>query len=286
MPTTPTPRRKRLGTHLRTIRERSASSIEEVAALLKLDESSVSRYETGHIRPPWSSLQVMLLHYKATDSEGAKATELWEDAGQRAVRLTVPAGSSKAFRSLLRAEAEASTMRVLSTLAVHGLLQTPDYVRAIQASAHRVFAPGTEIEHYVKARLKRQERLAGDEPLQLHAVLDEVVIRRVIGGREVMAGQLRHLLETGQRENITIQVIPFAVGAYGPMSGGCTIIGYDAAEYQPAVYIEHAAGGEWVEDRDDVQRFESMFDDTIEASLGPDESAELIRSALKALGKR
>jgi transcriptional regulator with XRE-family HTH domain len=261
-------------------------TVEDTADMLRLDESTVSRYETGHVRPPWASLQAMLGYYTASAEDRTKATELWEDAGQRAVRLTMPTGSSKAFRSLLRAESEATSMRVLATLTVHGLLQTPDYVRAIQAIGHRVRDPGTDVEHYVTARLKRQKRLTEPNPLRLHVLLDEVAIRRVVGGPDVMAGQLQHLLDSGQRENITLQVIPFDAGAYGTMSGGCTIIGYGDDEYQPAVYVEHTAGGEWVEDRADVQRFELMFDDMVETSLGPDESAELIRSALSALGER
>lgn len=286
MPGTPTPRRKRLGGHLREVREKSDTPIEEIAELLRVDDSTISRYETGYVRPPWPSMQAMLSHYQASADDRSKATELWEDAGQRAVRLTVPTGASKAFRALLRAESEATTMSVLSTLAVHGLLQTPDYVRAIQASAHRVRDPETDLAHYVKARLRRQDRLTGPNPLRLHALLDEAVIRRVVGGRAVMTGQLRHLVEAVERDNITIQVIPFEIGSYGTMSGGCTIIGYGEEEYQPAVYVEHTAGGEWVEDQADVQRFQAMFDDLIGESLGPDESAEFIRSALRTLGER
>jgi transcriptional regulator with XRE-family HTH domain len=283
---TPTPRRKRLGSHLRQVRERSDTQIEEIAKLLRIDESTVSRYETGYLRPLWPSLQAMLGMYDASDEDREKATELWEDSAQRAVRLSVPTGSSKAFRSFLRAESEATAMRVLSPHTVHGLLQTPDYARAVHASAHRFRDPETQAEHYVKARLKRQKRLTDTDPLRLHALLDEVVIRRVVGGPEVMAEQLRHLLRIGQQENIVLQVLPFSVGAYGTMSGGCTIIGYGGDEYQPAVYVEHTAGGEWVEDRADVERFELMFEDLTKASLEPRKSAELISSALEALGER
>jgi transcriptional regulator with XRE-family HTH domain len=286
MPGTPTPRRKRLGSHLREVRERAAGTTEEISELLRIDPSTVSRYETGHVRPPWPSMQAMLGHYQATAEDRSKATELWEDAGQRAIRLTVPTGSSKAFRSLLRAESEAATMRVLSTVAIHGQLQTREYARAIHASGHRLWEHVTQVEHFVTARLKRQKRLTGPNPLHLHVVLDEVVIRRTVGGPEVMAEQLAHLLKVGQEDNVTLQVIPFSAGVYGTMSGGCTIIGYGEDEdYQPAVYVEHTVGGEWVEDRADVQRFELMFGDVAETALEPDDSAELIRSAMKALGE-
>ncbi|MEO6085362.1 MAG: helix-turn-helix transcriptional regulator [Umezawaea sp.] len=283
MAVTPTPRKKRLGQHLKVARERSTTLAETVAELLRVDAATVSRYETGYLRPSWPAVQAMLQMYGGTDEDRARALELWEDAGQRATRLTVPAGSSKEFRAFLRAESEADNMRVLAPLVVHGLLQTPAYARAIHDSAHRFRDPEGEVERYVSARLSRQKRLEGPEALQVHALLDESVIRRAVGGPEVMAEQLRHLLTLSERDNITLRVIPFGAGAYGTMSGGCSIIGYREKEYTPAVYVEHSAGGAWVEDEADVQRFLAMYDDTVEAALEPDASAALIRSQLGVL---
>jgi len=283
MPVTPTPRKKRLGQHLRAIRERSLKTTEDAADLLRVDLATISRYETGYLRPSWPAVQAMLQMCGGTDADRTRAMELWEDAGQRAFRLTIPVGASKEFRAFLRAEAEADTMRMLSPMVVDGLLQTSAYSRAIQDSGHRFRDPETKVEGYVSARLSRQKRLEGPDALQIHAVLDESVIRRVVGGPAVMAEQLRYLLELGKRENITLQVVPFGTGAYGNMSGGCTIIGYADKEYAPAVYVEHSVGGAWVEDGTDVQRFQSAFDDTVEAALDPKASASLIRSQLGVL---
>jgi hypothetical protein len=259
------------------------TSSEAVAGLLRVDTATISRYETGYLRPSWPAVQAILGMCHGTDEDRTRALELWDDAGQRAVRLTVPAGSSKEFRAFLRAESEADTMQVLSPLVIDGLLQTPAYARAIHDSAHRFRDPDAKVERYVAARLDRQKRLEGPDPIRVHVLLDEAVIRRVIGGPTVMTEQLRHLLELRKRDNVTLQVIPFGEGAYGNMSGGCMIIGYADKEYAPAVYVEHTAGGVWVEDGADVQRFQSMFDDTVEAALGPDKSAKLIRSQLEVL---
>lgn len=245
--------------------------------MLRVDGSTISRYETGHVRPPWASVVAMLGLYSGTADDLDRATELWEDAGQRAVRLSVPAGSSKEFRAFLRAESEADLMHVLSPLVVHGLLQTPEYARAVHGSAFRFRDPAAKVERYVAARLNRQKRLEGPEPLRLNAVLDESVIRRVVGGPAVMAAQLRHLLDVADRDNVTLRVIPFGAGSYGTMSGGCAIIGCSDEEYRPAVYVEHSAGGVWVEDEADVQRLQLMLGDVMGAALGPDESADLIR---------
>lgn len=283
MSVTPTPRKKRLGQHLRAIRERSLKPTDDVADLLRVDLATISRYETGYLRPSWPAVQAMLQMFGGTDEDRARALELWEDAGHRAIRLTMPVGASKEFRAFLRAEAEADTMRMLSPMIINGLLQTSAYTRAIQDSGHRFRDPEAKVERYVTARLSRQKRLEGPDALQVHALLDEAVIRRVVGGTAVMAEQLQHLLTLGERDNITLQVIPFGVGAYGTMSGGCAIIGYADEEYAPAVYVEHSAGGAWVEDGADVQRFQSMYDDTVEAALKPAASAALIRSQLGVL---
>ncbi|MFD9739738.1 helix-turn-helix domain-containing protein [Umezawaea sp. NPDC059074] len=283
MSVTPTPRKKRLGQHLRAIRERSLKTTDAVADLLRVDLATISRYETGYLRPSWPAVLAMLQMCDGTPEDRARALELWEDAGHRAVRLTLPAGASKEFRAFLRAEAEADIMRVLSPMIVDGLLQTPAYARAIHDSAHRFRDPETKVEPYVTARLSRQKRLEGPTALQIHALLDEAVIKRAVGGPAVMAEQLRHLLDLGERQNIKIQVVPFGAGAYGNMSGGCSIIGYADQDYAPAVYVEHSAGGVWVEDGTDVQRFQSAFDDTVEAALDPKASADLIRSQLGVL---
>lgn len=256
---------------------------EDVAEVLRVDAGTISRYETGYLRPSWPAVLAMLQMCNGTDQDRARALELWEDAGQRAVRLSMPAGSSKEFRAFLRAEAEAEIIRVLSPMVVHGLLQTPSYARAVQDSSHRFLDPDAKIERYVAARINRQKRLEGPGALQIHALLDEAVIRRVVGSPTMMAEQLRHLLALRKRDNVTIQVIPFGAGAYGNMSGGCAVIGYSDKEYSSAVYVEHTAGGVWVEDGADVQRFELMFGDSAEAALGPEKSAKLIRSQLEVL---
>ncbi|WP_414639235.1 DUF397 domain-containing protein [Actinophytocola sp.] len=116
-------------------------------------------------------------------------------------------------------------------------------------SSGRQFHASERTERYVSARMSRQARLTGPSPLKLHALIDEAVVRRVVGSPQVMAEQLDHLLDMGKRDNVTIQVVPFDVGAYGTMSGAIMIIGYPGDDDLPAVYLEHAAGGVWVEMR-------------------------------------
>ncbi|MCI2421604.1 helix-turn-helix domain-containing protein [Saccharopolyspora sp. K220] len=281
MPTTPTRRKRRLGQLLARLRSEADKTLGDASKLLRVSEPTVSRYETGYVRPGWAAMQALLALYNATDEERSEAALLWEDAGERATRIVTPTGSPKAFRAFLRAEAEADTARVLGPLVIPGLLQTHAYARAINAGGHQFHSASPE--RYVNARLSRQARLSGPAPLRLHALIDESVIHRVVGGPDVMIEQLQHLITSAARENVTVQIMPFGLGAYGTMSGGFTIIGYADPDDLPAVYLEYAAGGAWVENVNDVQHFSGMFDEIAASALTLGESTDLIRSQAKAL---
>jgi len=244
----------------------------------------MSRYETGQIRPSWAALQALLGLYRATDEQRTEAAQLWEDSGEPGARVVTPAGSSKAFRAYLRGEAEAATERVVTSIAIPGLLQTQAYARALNASG-RQFHASERTERYVSARMSRQARLTGPSPLRLHAVIDEATIHRVVGDPSVMIEQLNHLVEMGQHDNVTIQVIPYRNGAYGTMSGAFMIIGY-AGDDLPAVYLEHAAGGVWVENEADVERFGAMFEEIANGALTREESEALIADEVRDLENR
>ncbi|MER7077617.1 helix-turn-helix domain-containing protein [Saccharopolyspora kobensis] len=282
MPATPTRRKKRLGQLLARLRSDADKTLGDASRLLRVSEPTISRYETGHVRPGWAALQALLALYKASDEERGEAAALWDDAGERATQVVTPTGSPKAFRAFLRAEAEADTARTLEPHVVPGLLQTHAYARAVNESGQQFHTASPA--RYVSARLSRQSRLVQPSPLRFHALIDEAVIRRTVGGPEVMIEQLTHLNDCCARENVTVQVLPFSLGAYGTMSGGFTIISYTDPDDPPAVYLDYVAGGAWVENANDVQHFAEMFSEIATSALSTDESADLIRDQAKALG--
>ncbi|QUG99541.1 helix-turn-helix domain-containing protein [Saccharopolyspora erythraea] len=281
MPATPTRRKRRLGQLLLGLRDRAAKSLADSSELLRVAESTVSRYETGHVRPGWATMQALLAFYGAEDHERVEAAAMWEDAAEQATRVVTPAGSSKALRAFLRAENEADTARHLEPLVIPGLLQTHAYARALNLTGQQFHS--TPPQRYVTARLSRQARLSPPSPMNYHALIDEGVIRRVVGGPEVMVEQLRHLLVMAERDNVTLQIVPFGIGAYATMTGGFVILGYQDAADPPAVYVASAAGGNWVENGDDVTRFADTFDEVTKLALSTDESSNLIRSQVGAL---
>lgn len=283
MPATPTRPKKRLGKFLRALREQADKSLGEAARELRTTESTASRYESGLYRPQWTAMTALLTFYGATDEDRAKATALWEDASAPTPQVRLPAAAPKIFKELVRAEREATIVRTIAPSVVPGLLQTADYARAVHASAQRSRDLATNVEDFVSARMSRQKLLDGPDPLHLHALLDEVVLRRLVGGLDVMREQLDHLLVAAGKPNVTLQVIPYAAGAYGSMSGACWILSSEDPDDLPVVYLEHPAGGVWVEDREDVQHFLAMFDDVSAIALTPADTVKLIRAQAREL---
>jgi transcriptional regulator with XRE-family HTH domain len=278
MPSIQTRRKRKLGQLLGAIRKRAGKTEVDFANLTRKSQTTLSRIENGYTLPGWNDLGAMLTFYEASDDERADAEAMWTDAAGDAKRVAHPMAYNVKARAFTRAEVDAVSSRNIEPLGVPGLLQTVDYASAVRKSAHR-FHTATVDENRIRvARASRNKIIQGANALQLHALLDEAVIRREVGGREVMAAQLRHLLALAKQPNITIQLIPFTAGSYGTMSGGgSTILGFEDDEDPDAVYLEYAGGGEWVENGDDVQRFVASFYDVVnEAALTPDGTAELI----------
>ncbi|GAB3486667.1 helix-turn-helix transcriptional regulator [Amycolatopsis cihanbeyliensis] len=258
-------------------------SAAEAADVLKTSESTVSRYESGSVLPVWSTVLNLLRLYDATEEQIGAGIRLWEEARDEPKPVRLPSDTPKSFRRLVNAERSAPWMRTVHPYTVPGLLQTRAYVRALVAAAHRFHDPEGRTEMIVSNRMARQQCLHKDNPLRLHSLLDESVIHREIGGPAVMREQLAHLLTMGEQPNVTLQVMPYGAGAYGTMSGGCTIVGYLGDEV-PGVYLEYPAGGAWVDNEQDVHRFTTMFDDATSAALAPADTADLIYQRIRATG--
>ena len=156
-----------------------------------------------------------------------------------------------------------------------GLLQTEEYAREIFRNGPRELDPD-EVEWLLEVRLARQKILAREDRPRLWAVIDEAVIHRVVGGPEVMRGQLRQLAESTQQGKTTIQVVPYRAGAHAGTTGPFVILDYAEATDPNVVYVETLAGDIYLEERSDVDRYTLAFDRLVAAALHPDESVQLI----------
>jgi hypothetical protein len=181
------------------------------------------------------------------------------------------------FPDFVDREAEAARMYVFEFGVINGLFQTHDYAYEVMKAGR---AP-EDVEQLVTARLDRQKTLDRHEPSRVVAVFDEMAIRRMIGGRDVMREQIEHLIELAQRPNITIQIVPADTGAYAGFMGAFTILSFD--DDLDLVYTEGHIGGQLTADRATVGQYAIRYDLIRGAAMSADESLNLLRAILENL---
>ncbi len=182
------------------------------------------------------------------------------------------------FRPWAEIESVAAQFRSWQPSFVDGLLQTPEYAHALLSV--RIGEAGADIDQQVAARMERQAVLMRDDPPPLlWVVMDEGVLRRPVGGREVMRGQTERLTEAAAQPNIVIQVIPAAVGAHDGLNGSFVIASFD--DSSSAVYLETALTGMIIERSRDVAALTLTYEGLLAEALPRGASAELIKEVTK-----
>jgi hypothetical protein len=183
------------------------------------------------------------------------------------------------FAGYVGLEESASLIRTYEVQYIPGLLQTPDYTRAVMAG-RSVF--DADMDRRVQIRQERQKVLVREQdPPRLWAVVDEAALRRPVGSRENMRQQLAYLLEMMERPNVTVQVLPFQSGAHAAEAGAFTILRFAEPDLPDVVYLEHLAGALYLDKRDDVdvylQVIERIAVDALTPTLTVDALAKLIK---------
>jgi hypothetical protein len=165
---------------------------------------------------------------------------------------------------------------------VPGLLQTEEYARHMSRGGPREL-DRDDIDRRVQVRMERQRILVREDRPRLWAVVDEAVIRRVVGGPEVMREQLHHLVECAEQGKTTLQVVPFSAGAHAGTTGPFIILDFPEPADPAVVYVETLAGDIYLEARADVDRYTLAFDRLLAAALHPDDSVRLVQQVAGTL---
>jgi hypothetical protein len=195
---------------------------------------------------------------------------LLRDARQRGWLYAYQAVLPEQYTTYIGFEGEARGVWNYESLYVPGLVQTEDYARAVIRGGFPS-ASRDEIERRVQVRMERQDVLRGDRPLELWGIVDEAALRRQVGGREVMRGQLRHLLRAAE-----LQVIPFGAGAHAGMPGSFVFMQFAEAAIPDVVYIDSMAGELFLEEESDVRRYKLVFEHLRAVADSPDAARSLI----------
>jgi transcriptional regulator with XRE-family HTH domain len=278
----PTIRRWQLGQELRRHREAAGVSASAAAAELELGTPALSKIEAGKQSIKGTYVKLLAAMYRLPTEERSRLLELTAEANQPGWWVTYGKLVPDWFKMFLGYEGYASDLDTYGSELVHGLLQTEDYIRAIA----RVTNPGAtdaELDRQVDLRRERQERVSGDNPPSLRVVLNESVLQRKVGGREVMLGQLNHLLEASELPHVTIQVLKFESGAHPAMTAPFTMLGFESEPEMNCVYLENGRGALYLERKPDLERYAVIFRQLTEQALDPHESRMLMDSVVQNL---
>lgn len=280
MPASPSMRRRRLAAELRRLRDESGLSLTDVAKKLGWQTSRVSRIETRQSGITAPDLRKLLNLYGVEDQEyRAHLAELARRVNERGWWQKYAGLIGGEYADLIGLEAEARTIRTYEQELVPGLLQTPDYARAV-IRASRPTDTSEEIDRRVEIRMERQEVLvrADPPPPRFNAVLSEGVLRRPIGGPDVMRKQLEYLMRPRDRANVTIQVLPFDAGAHPSMVGPFTAMTFPDPDDLGVVNLENATGALFLEEPVELRVYEELWNTLQADALSADDSHTFLKS--------
>ncbi|MFF6996567.1 helix-turn-helix domain-containing protein [Streptomyces sp. NPDC008313] len=274
----PAVRRRKLGAELRALRTGSGLTSGEAARLVGWHQSKVSRIETGASGVKPDDVRRLLDAYRVEDHDLRELLVVLagsEDGARHnwwhAYRGVLP----PAYRDFISLESQASAMRTLETSVVPGLLQTPEYARAVTRAA----VGGLEdarLDTLVEVRLARQDVLRASPPLALSAVLDEAVLRREVGGPGVMERQLRRLREAAELPQVRLQILPFAAGEHIGITGPFVIFSFPNTTDLDVVVLDHLTSSLYLERKEDLQAYSEAFNSLQIHALSPEESLDYI----------
>jgi transcriptional regulator with XRE-family HTH domain len=268
----PTLRRRELGALLRSLRLERGLTVEQVAERLLCSSSKVSRMETGHRGATPRDIRDLCDLYGVSDpAQRERMARLAAEGKQQGWWQPYDLD----FATYVGLEAAAVSLSYFQSIIVPGLLQTPEYARAMHEADLAEYTP-ERIEEHVEVRMRRQNLLTREDPsLELSVVLDEAVLHRAVGGPAVMGAQLDRLIEAAKLPNVTIQTISYGAGAHPAMDSMFDIL--DFGNTAPnVVYVEGLMGFIYVERPEDIDRYRRVFEHLRTVALTPEESVQLM----------
>jgi transcriptional regulator with XRE-family HTH domain len=272
----PTVLRMMLGNQLHQLREAAGVTPEQAGYEIRASRSKISRLENGRVGFKERDVADLLTMYGVTDEQKRAAMlSLARQANTPGWWSNYSDVLDDWLGTYLGLEAAASIIRTFELQFVHGLFQTEAYARAVTTLGHKA-TPAEEIDRRVSLRLKRQDLLTSPDPPRVWSVIDEAALRRPVGGRSVMRGQLRHLTQVAELPRVTIQVVPFGSGAHAAASSSFSILRFAEPELPDVVYIELLTTALYLEKRDEVDHYMEVINHLSTRALTPDRTTRFL----------
>lgn len=279
----PTLRAQWLGQQLRALRESAGMTLRQAGEYLQRDPSMVSRFESAEYPIRRGDVLALLDLYSVSEErirDGLQrlSDDVWRKGWWDGYANTV----DRQYIDMPWLEARAERIRTYEAMLVPGLLQTREYAETLIRNNAAAGTPEEQIGRMIELRMTRQQVLGGEAPVDFAAVVDESVLRRMIGGPEVMRDQLAKLLEFAELLNVEIRVLSLRRGAHAGLDGAFWL--FEMPEPYPDVaYVDNLAGAVYVEEDAAVERFRQAYHQLSAMALGGKESAALIAATAKEL---
>ncbi|WUH98949.1 helix-turn-helix transcriptional regulator [Spirillospora sp. NBC_00431] len=252
-----------IAVELRLFRELFNLTGTEVAEILGLEKSSVSNMEAGRTKLRMGHAEKLDQRYKTGGHF------------QRLVKLAEKTHNPDWFAQFTRYERRSTLIRPYSALLVPGLLQTPDYARAVIEGAQML----DNVDQALQERMTRQEILKGENPPELHALIKQSVLEDPVGGPDIMRAQLAHLITMSHLKNIIIRVVPRSLGAHPGVDGSFTLLTASKGEY---AWSEAVGGGRLVSDPAEVREYLRRYDRLGADAMSRGSTRSLIAEVMEA----
>lgn len=272
-----------VGVQLAGFREDAGLAQEQAARVLGFSAAKLSRIESGKGRrpPAEGDVRALLDLYGTEEYEASVLLRLLRRAGepgwwQRYDKRLMP----EWFDRLVGLQEAAAAIRTFEIQYVPGLLQTPDYTRAVVERGLPT-ATETEVRRRVELRMQRTRLLERGDAPRLWAILDESVLLRVLGSREVMRGQLAHLVTMAGLPHVTVQIVPLDVTNASAPNIPITYLRFGGLDLPDVVYLEHIKSANFLEDQDETEEYRLALDRLADEALEPRDSLELLRETMK-----
>ncbi|MCI2420407.1 helix-turn-helix domain-containing protein [Saccharopolyspora sp. K220] len=271
-------RARGLGAELRQLRNQIGYKQEDVATRLGLSKATMSRVENGTKAVTEADVSAILAILGVTGEDRERLLKLAREQDQPGWWETGIPGLPKQLTGLLEFERDANQICCLDMILVPGLLQTSDYARAVMRGSG---VEPADIEARVAIRIGRQEILTKPNAVGFRAFVDAGVLRRVVGGPQVMAKQLRHVAKMARRRNVTVQAIPEEVATHPGLEGSFVLLEFPKA--RSIVHLEQRRLGAFLDDPADVSDYANVLDTLERVAMSPADSAKLIATRVDEL---
>jgi transcriptional regulator with XRE-family HTH domain len=264
---------------LKALRGERGWTAEQVADLLGFSPSKVSRLETGQRGASARDVTKLCDLYEVDEAKRQRMADLAREGKQRAwwQPLNLP------YSTYIGLEAEAASIRDYGLGIIPGLLQAPDYARAVVRATLPNLAPEA-VEQRVYGRVTRQQLLLGEDAPRFEAVVDESVLHRMVGSPAIMRAQLERLLELSELPSVTLRVLPYSAGALPAGNNKFIILSFALPTVPDVVFIEGLTGDLFLEDPTDVEAYKATYRTLVRSAADPETTRETIAACLPRFG--